>query len=116
MDFIGLLRYFLGLAASFPASARRIFSEQGVERSIKNIVGALLSLTEETPQAIPETIPATESESTPAGNQISIASLTSMLNHLGEFAQDLPHTEQRNILKRKVENLIKGLNATALGQ
>jgi hypothetical protein len=38
-----------------------------------------------------------------------------MLNHLGELAQDLPHTEQRDILKQKVENLIEGLNATALG-
>jgi tetratricopeptide (TPR) repeat protein len=116
---IGLLRYFLGLAASFPASARRVFSEQGVERSIKDLIDALSSLTEEAPQAIPETTPAAESEpaseSTPAGDQISITSLTNMLNHLGELAQDLPHTEQRDILKQKVENLIEGLNATALG-
>jgi tetratricopeptide (TPR) repeat protein len=115
---IGLLRYFLGLAASFPAPARRVFGEQGVERSIKDLIDALSSLTEEAPQAIPETRPAVEpepaSESTPAGDQISITSLTNMLNHLGELAQDLPHTEQRDILKQKVENLIEGLNATAL--
>jgi tetratricopeptide (TPR) repeat protein len=104
---IGLLRYFLGLAVFFPESSRRIFNEQGIERRINNIVGALLPLTGKTPQTIPET--------RPAGNQISITSLTNMLNHLGELAQDLPHTEQRNILKRKVENLIEGLNATALG-
>jgi tetratricopeptide (TPR) repeat protein len=104
---IGLLRYFLGLAASFPAPARQIFNERGIEHRIKNIVRALLPLTGKTPQAIPET--------TPADDRFSITSLTGMLKHLGELAQDLPHTEQRNILKQKVENLIEGLNATALG-
>jgi tetratricopeptide (TPR) repeat protein len=115
---IGLLRYFLGLEAFFPAPAQRVFKERKIDRRIKGLVDALASLTDEAPQAIPETWPAAEpepaAESTPADDQVSIASLTNMLNHLGKLAQDLPYTEQRDTLKRKVENLIEGLNATAL--
>ncbi|MDR2784736.1 MAG: tetratricopeptide repeat protein [Treponema sp.] len=109
---LGLLRYLLELAAFFPASARQFFNERGIEQSIRDISDALSSLEKDTPQAIPETESA--DVFVPAGDQISIASLTNMLNHLGKLTQDLPQTEQRDILKRKVENLIEGLNATAL--
>ena len=117
-DILGLLRYLLELAAFFPASGRRIFNEQGIEQSIKNISDALSSLAKDTSQAIPEPESTAKPEpadvSAPAGDQVSIASLTGMLNHLGKLTQDLPQTEQRDILKQKVENLIEGLNAAAL--
>jgi tetratricopeptide (TPR) repeat protein len=117
-DVLGLLRYLRELAAFFPPDGRRIFNEQGIERSIKNISDALLSLAEDVSQAIPESEPAAKPEpadvSTLAGDQVSIASLTGMLNHLGKLTRDLPQTEQRDILKQKVENLIEGLNAAAL--
>ncbi|MDR1352245.1 MAG: tetratricopeptide repeat protein [Treponema sp.] len=128
---VGLLRYLLTLAVFFPASARRVFSEQDTERRIKDLANALSNLEEEGPRAIPEPVPAAETmpaltsgpaaeavpEITaaapgPAGGRVSIASLTGLLNHLGKLAQDLPQAEQRNILKQKVGNIIEGLNAT----
>jgi hypothetical protein len=118
-DILGLLRYLQGLAAFFPASGRRLFNEQGIGQSIKNISDALASLEKDAPQAIPKTEPAAEPEpaadvSAPAGDHVSIASLTGMLNHLEKLARDLPQTKERDILKQKVENLIEGLNAAAL--
>ncbi|MDR2054004.1 MAG: tetratricopeptide repeat protein [Treponema sp.] len=110
---IGLLQYLLELAAFFPASARRFFNEQKIEENIKDISDALSSLEKGTPQTIPGEIESAD-VSAPAGDRISIASLTSMLNHLGELTQDLPQAKQRDILKQKVENLIKGLNAATL--
>jgi tetratricopeptide (TPR) repeat protein len=111
-DIIGLLRYLQGLAAFFPAAGRRVFDEQGIEQSIKNISDTLSSLEKDAPQAIPKTEPA--DVSAPAGDPVSIASLTGMLNHLGKLARNLPQTKERDILKQKVENLIEGLNAAAL--
>jgi tetratricopeptide (TPR) repeat protein len=111
-DIVGLLWYLQGLADFFSASGRRIFTERGIEQSIKNISDALSSLEEDASQANPETEPA--DVSAPAGDRVSIALLAGMLNHLGELAQGLPQTKERDILKQKMENLIEELNAMAL--
>jgi hypothetical protein len=128
---VGLLHYLITLEAFFPASARRLFGEQNTERRIKDLADALSCL-EEGPQAIPEPGPAGEAVPSampsagpgpadetapaaapgPAGYQISVESLTGLLNHLGELARNLPQTGQRDILKQKVKNIIEGLNAT----
>jgi tetratricopeptide (TPR) repeat protein len=117
-DILGLLRYLQGLAAFFPASGQRVFNEQGIEQTIKNISNALSSLEEDASQAIPKTEPEVEPESADVsasvGDPVSIASLTGMLDHLGKLARDLPQTKELDILKQKVENLIEGLNAAAL--
>jgi tetratricopeptide (TPR) repeat protein len=104
-DILGLLQYLLELAAFFPVSAQRVFREQGIEQGIKNLVDALSCSGENASQATPE--PAVD-------NQISIVSLTRMLNHLSELTRNLPQTEQRDTLKQKMENIIEKLNATAL--
>jgi tetratricopeptide (TPR) repeat protein len=115
-DIRGLLRYLMGLADFFSASGRRIFDEQGIEQRIKNISNALSSLEEDAPLAIPGAEPAagTAGVSAPAGDDVSIASLAGMLNQLERLARDLPQTEQRDILKQKMESLIEELTSAAL--
>jgi tetratricopeptide (TPR) repeat protein len=120
---VSLLRYLRELVASFPASAQRVFSEQGLEQSIEGIIEALTRLEEDAPQTISG--PAAKAE--PAGpapkpappgddaaethSTISVSSLTGMLTHLGKLARTLPQTEQRDTVTQKVENIIEGLNA-----
>ncbi|MDR0452368.1 MAG: tetratricopeptide repeat protein, partial [Treponema sp.] len=120
----GLLRYLLALAPFFPASARQVFNERDSERRIKDLADALSRLEGEgnraaagpdpAAEAVPSAVLAAVLAAAPGqiSGRVSVESLTGLLNHLGELAQALPRTERRDVLKKKVENIIEELSAT----